>query len=394
MKIISVVLEYRFYKLSDEEVYTEASFDYEFWKRYLMVFDQVRIIARAKEVTREEINSKWKIVTGKNVSFIPIPYYHGMGQLARRFFDIARAVKGIAKKNEDSVYIFRLPSIIASIFFLFNRNIRVVRYGIEMVGDPEEVFASLGFQYRILGNLFVRHTKKIISSTSSAAYVERVILPRKYPASRVKRSYYFSSINLADGDILQGKDTFLLKDNRIQIASIGSLDQMYKGPDLLLKALSICKQQGLNFELRWIGGGKYMSDMITLAKQLGMENEVRFEGIIADRNAINEILDTSDLFVLASRTEGLPRAMIEAMARGLPAIGARVGGIPELLSDEYLFEKGDFEKLAEIILTLYKDKDSLRKMSKENIEVAKRYLNSNLNREREGFYKALLDCEK
>jgi glycosyltransferase involved in cell wall biosynthesis len=48
-------------------------------------------------------------------------------------------------------------------------------------------------------------------------------------------------------------------------------------------------------------------------------------------------LDAIDIYVQPSRQEGLPRALIEAMSRGLPAFGARTGGIPELIDEKFLF---------------------------------------------------------
>ena len=50
-------------------------------------------------------------------------------------------------------------------------------------------------------------------------------------------------------------------------------------------------------------------------------------------HGVTEQLDAADVFVLPSRQEGLPRAMIEAMARSLPCVGSDVGGISELIPD-------------------------------------------------------------
>ena len=122
---------------------------------------------------------------------------------------------------------------------------------------------------------------------------------------------------------------------------MGTLEQLYKAPDVLLDAVGQCFRQGLDLELVWIGGGQYQQQLEARAKELGLSPRVRFLGQLPAGDAVRGELDRADLFVLPSRQEGLPRAMLEAMARGLPCIGSTVGGIPELLPAEDLVPPGD-----------------------------------------------------
>jgi glycosyltransferase involved in cell wall biosynthesis len=385
---VNIVLEFRFFRDESGQVYTDASFDYQFWQRYLMVFSHVNIIARARQVSKSELSDKWKEVTGEKVSFSPIPYYHGVGNLVKKMPAVIREIRHIAAAS-NYPYIFRMPSIIAALFFMVDKNISNTPFGVEMVGDPEEVFGSLSTIYKPIGRAFVKNTRSIISRAKAVAYVERQILPAKYPATNLYKVFYFSSINLPDSSIVAAPKSF----NGLQqlnIISIGALDQMYKGPDILLNAMLECKKRGLKINLTWIGGGVYLDKMRELAANLGLQDEVNFTGIITDRSKIEEALDRSDMFVLASRTEGLPRAMIEAMARGLPCIGSNVGGIPELLSREYLFTKENVQQLADLLVSKSASTTELTSMSAKNIETAARYANSKLDKERAGFYKAVL----
>lgn len=370
------------------EVYTDASFDYQFWQRYLMAFSNVNIIARAKPVTGSDVSPKWKKVTGENVSFSPVPYYHGVTDLLKKSPKVIKEIKRIAATNTYP-YIFRLPSIIAAMFFMAEKSIGAKTFGVEMVGDPEEVFASFSPLYRPIGKAFVRNTRSIIARAAAVAYVERTILPAKYPAAGHGNVFYFSSINLPD-DAIAGSGRSFKDKGHIDILSIGSLDQMYKGPDLLLNVIADCKAKGLNIHLTWIGGGVYLDKMNELAHELGLQEQVNFTGMITDRRQIEAAMDKADIFVLASRTEGLPRAMIEAMARGLPCIGANVGGIPELLTENYMFPKEARDELAALLLEKGNNKEELAAMSLQNIETAKRYANSKLDKERLGFYNAVL----
>jgi glycosyltransferase involved in cell wall biosynthesis len=79
------------------------------------------------------------------------------------------------------------------------------------------------------------------------------------------------------------------------------------------------------------GDGPEREQLETEARQLGLASSVEFLG---ERNDIPDLIRSSDLFVLSTRSEGLPMSVLEAMAAGLPVVASEVGGIPELVDAE------------------------------------------------------------
>jgi glycosyltransferase involved in cell wall biosynthesis len=98
------------------------------------------------------------------------------------------------------------------------------------------------------------------------------------------------------------------------------------------------------------------------------------------------------LFVLPSLTEGLPRALLEAMARGLPAIATRVGGVPELLPSECLVPPGDTGALEKKIHDVMYDAAALNVWARRNRDVALGYHERLLTPVRHAFLTAVRDA--
>ncbi len=97
-------------------------------------------------------------------------------------------------------------------------------------------------------------------------------------------------------------------------------------------------------------------------------------------------LDRADLFVLPSRQEGLPRAMLEAMARGASLHRVHGGGIPELLPAEDLVPPGDAQALAAKIREVVGDPERMARMSARNLAKAEEYRDEALRERRLAFY--------
>ena len=163
---------------------------------------------------------------------------------------------------------------------------------------------------------------------------------------------------------------------------------MYKSPDIVLKALVKVKQLGIKAHLTWLGDGKYKQAMINLAHSLAIGESVPFVGNVS-KMEVNEYLRKSDVYIQASRTEGLPRALVEAMAVGLPCIGTRVGGIPELVSESYLMNVDDYKRLAEILYRFANDKEYVNIAKEENFKKALAFNTADLKDKRNKFFNAV-----
>jgi glycosyltransferase involved in cell wall biosynthesis len=177
----------------------------------------------------------------------------------------------------------------------------------------------------------------------------------------------------------------------LRLGFLGSFAQLSKGPDVLLRAAAACLKDKLDCEVVLAGEGKFRQTLERLASDLGIMDRVRFLGSLLPGDAVRDFLDQVDLFVLPSRTEGLPRALVEAMARGCPAIGSNVGGIPELLLPEDLVVRDDPRSLAGKIHEVCADPERMIRMSRRNWEGAKGYVPEVVQTRRLEFYRRIRD---
>jgi glycosyltransferase involved in cell wall biosynthesis len=128
-----------------------------------------------------------------------------------------------------------------------------------------------------------------------------------------------------------------------------------KGYDVLLEAARSISDSGLPIRLAAVGRGPLSS--VLHARHLDLALGDRFQ-FLGQRDDVLELLAGADAFVLASRQEGLPVALMEATSIGLPIIASSIGGVPQVLDDEVdalLVPPGDAHLLAEAIKRLASD---------------------------------------
>ena len=142
--------------------------------------------------------------------------------------------------------------------------------------------------------------------------------------------------------------------------------------------------------LKYNGG---IEKLMNYARNLGIDEQVEFLGFI-DRQRLSEMLDTSAIYVMPTKAEGLPRVIIEAMSKGLPCITTPVSGNPELLSPHFLVEYSDVCTLADRIKELYNNKELYESTSKENYDNSLKYEASILQKRRDTFYTKLKNVNK
>lgn len=382
--IVSVFLEQRFDQMPDGSLWVKGSFTRSFWLRYLSVFDKVRIVARVKPVAQPD--QEHQRADGENITYFALPYYLGPRQYLANASRVRQAVRHAIQTSE--AVIFRAPSAVTASAVPILQQ-RQQPYGVEVIGNPYDVFAPSGIQHPLrlfFRWWFTRQLEKTCQRADAIAYVtEKTLQSRFQPPATVFTTFY-SSVELPDDAFVATPRQFSQPMTSTQLVTVGSLEQLYKGTDLLLRAIRICKDQGLHLRLSVVGDGKHRTDLQTLTTDLDITDRVQFVGHVPSGAPVREFLDTAHLFVLPSRTEGLPRAMIEAMARGLPCVGSTVGGIPELLPPEDMMPPGDAAALANKIGEIVGDTNRMTLMSSRNLTKAAQYREVALRVKRNTFY--------
>lgn len=139
-----------------------------------------------------------------------------------------------------------------------------------------------------------------------------------------------------------------------RLLSVGRLVHQ-KGLDLAIRALAQLKD--LEWEWCIVGDGPQITNLKSLATELGIQDRVSFPGWRSHAELV-ECYKNSNLFLFPSRHEGMPNAVLEAMASGLPVIASRIAGNEELVVDGetgILFPSEDVEALCLALRLLLTD---------------------------------------
>lgn len=390
MKLIFVT-ENRFVQFKKKGIYSfDQSFSSDMFERYLKVYSNVLILSRVFSVEDSVLMCVGSRVDNGRVVSLPLPHYLGPYQYFFKKKSLSRTIHQYLDSYSDAAVILRVPGVIGTLAakYLLKKN---REYGVEVVGDPQDVFAPGSFDHPLRA-LFrykgVNDLKAVVEHASAVLYVSKETLQERYPATQEVFTTYASNVMLPpEAFVYEGK--ILKKSSPFSIVTVGSLAAMYKSPDIAIEALAILKQRGVRVSLQWLGDGRYRQEMVTLAAKVGVSDVVSFAGNIGTAQEVRAYLDGADLFVLPSRTEGLPRALVEAMARGLPCIGTNIGGIPELLEKEALVPINDPERLADKISHFLTSPGLANAQAKRNLLEARNYAFDILEARRNQFYEYL-----
>jgi glycosyltransferase involved in cell wall biosynthesis len=260
---------------------------------------------------------------------------------------------------------------------------------IEVIGDPEEAIASVGggLLVKLIAGISKLLMKHVVAEANVVSYVNSSTLPDKYPPLKAIAWDSISSIRL-DRKYLATRREYKEPLKDIRLLYVGTLTERKRVRDLV-SAVGILKARKVSITLTIVGDGPLRQALQDQSRRLGLESDCHFIGQLPGLESILPHIDESDLFVMPSASEGLPRAVIEAMARGTPVVGTRVQGTSELVPREDTYPVEEVETLAKLIQDVTSNPARLNSMSTYSIETATKYIDDILSAKRRRLYQNL-----
>lgn len=365
--------------------FSYGSYPSSFWSRYQEYVDSITVLAR-KRISEEAEGYVYSFsedgVLGfhemKNASFL-----NRIGLRGGKFYE---DIKELVDSNQ--VVVCRLPSESGYSAALAAIELKKP-FVVELVGCPYDAYYYRGGHiakiYAPVSKLKVRY---VCSKAKGVLYVSNV-LREKYPAADNALSVVASNVRIDKidclDDVLNRKKSFLR--TSFTFGLIGSFYVNYKGIDIAIAAVQKLRSYGYNIRLRVLGDGN-REPLYEAVKKLGCSDSVCFDGLLPAGEPVRDWLRQCDFYMQPSRTEGMPRGLLEALSVGLPAVGSTAGGIPDLLPKEFLHEIGSPNSLANAMRRLISS--DYEALVRSSLKTVKGYTHEELEMRRQIFLSDVL----
>lgn len=361
-----------------------------FFSRYLSGLsseDTLTVYAGFSYPHDASVVARYKDITNDRIQYKELPNFRKLSSIIPTYKLVIAEVK-----KADFCYLrLGVAAFFASIY-CHKHNIPYMAIVNGDVFYTTKNHSSLKVRLSAYPMLFM--AKYVINHAKYALYVTKDYLQSRYPCPG-------ESLGCSDVETLDMSDEFLTQrliktqelKKPIVLGSVGNVATVIKGQDTVIRALADLKKEGhCNYVYQLVGTGD-QSILGNLAKELGVEDIVHFMGEYSHDDVL-KWFETIDVYLHPSRSEGLPRTILEAMTKATPCICSDVGGIPELIDREFLFSyNGDEVKsLKELILKMTKEK--MGEEAKKNHLHAKDYSPDLLEQKRSAFLKNAINSTR
>ena len=263
-------------------------------------------------------------------------------------------IKQLKKESFDNVVVFDVPPAIGLVLMGFRNVVLFIRkdlIGYERVNNPNKGFkyyAKISVQW-VCEFLCLLKSKRIVTQ----CYYDRDQLIARHPLLKKsicrKTKIQINNVNPSWGKKYK---TYEQVEDVFRVCFIGDFSNIRKGHDLLLAAANQLLSEGHNMEFVVIGDGRQLD----FYKEQYQHDRIRFTGRL--KTATEELVK-STILIVPSRADSCPNTVLEALYSGIPVLGARAGGIPEILKNEDAMFDLKAESIADRIRELYKDSEKL-----------------------------------
>ena len=264
------------------------------------------------------------------------------------------------------------PDIVHAMLFRAIEYTRIACAGlaVKLITTPHYDLSKKSFVYRLMdGMLHKRDTLTVAESLSTANYLVQTQGYAKekvyFLPNGVDKAKFFKDASLRQA--MRDKYSFHVK--TIVFISIARLADV-KDPLTTLKAFRNVWHRNKDTRLIYVGEGEMRAKLEAYIQACGMQEAVF---VLGEQEDINSLLNMADVFVLSSKEESLPLALLEALQVGLPCLVTRVGDMPRWVThgqNGFVFSVGDITVLS-CLMNLLADEAATRiSMSEKSLETA------------------------
>lgn len=311
---------------------------------------------------------------GERVVVYELPYFESFLQAVRVRAGLCRKLRRFLHEHHVDVMWLRYPAAYATELWLECRRRRIPCF-YEAVGDPVVQF-ELANRYpfpvqwlaKAVARWHEREMKAIARTTPIVAVAQS--LANKLGADR---TYWLPASTVIQEEMYYREDTCLSKPYRVLY--VGGL-LPYKSLDTLISAIALVQRRGYEVHLSIVGDGTERQSLQSLAAEVLLPNTYQFHGYCSDPRRLDQFYRESDLFAMSSVTEGFPRVILEAMARGLPVVATDIVGIPDLVrhgETGLLVPPRNPRALADAIIRVVEDGNLRRRLIAGGYEIARQH---------------------
>jgi glycosyltransferase involved in cell wall biosynthesis len=271
--------------------------------------------------------------------------------------------------TSGDIFIVRLPEPLGLIAHRKARKVGIFIISLIVIdaGQLARAMCS-GVLGRILSIIIDRWMRVCVKTSQAVVYVTQRWLQAKYPPAQDSQIFAQTDTDLSpEAFVVKARSKKVSSYTTVRLVSVGQMQSRVKGFDFLIDVVAELIRLGIDVKLDVVGTGPLKDAIIKHADERGVTNRIHLHGQVHDPAALRFILDSADVYVSGSRAEGLSRALIEAMARGLPAVCTRAGGTDELLDAEVLTDIDEVDAFAATIQRITEDATLYERLSRSNL---------------------------
>lgn len=324
-------------------------------------------------VADREVPGSGLRLEGENIRVVPLPYYQRDIQAVPT---VPRALPGIdrALEGADLASVMLPLGVMGPLIYARARRKGVPLF-MHVVGDLREQWSpkDYGPLSRVLYGMVVEGIEHVQQRMihRTFTFAQGVALRRKHEGGPAGIAEAMETTIMAEDVREQGR---LMPEAPPRLLYAGNLIRP-KGVHVLLEAMAELRRRGIETSADVLGTGPYQPELEAMTGTLGLSDRVRFRGF-QDLPGVLSFMDRSTLFVFPSFGEGMPRVLLEAMARGLPVVTTAVGGIPGVVRhgvNGWLVPPGSVTALADGVARMLGDRDLWEAVSRAGLETARQH---------------------